>query len=117
MHAELFRKTKLIIWDEVPMQHRYYVEAVDCTLQDIRDDRRPFGGITVVLGGDFRQILPVIPKGVREQIVGASLRRSSLWKDICVLTLGLNMRLTRTDVQNINFAQFLMEVIFHSTLN
>ena len=117
MHAELFRETKLIIWDEVPMQHRYCVEAVDRTLQDIRDDKRSFGGITVVLGGDFRQILPVIPKGVREQIVGASLRRSLLWKDIHILTLSLNMRLTHTDVRNANFANFLMEVIFHFTLN
>ena len=64
MHAELFKSTKLIIWDEVPMQHRHCVEAVDRTLQDIYDNERPFGGITVVLGGDFRQILPVIPKGV-----------------------------------------------------
>ncbi|KAF7150782.1 hypothetical protein RHSIM_Rhsim02G0030300 [Rhododendron simsii] len=70
--AELFRKTRLIIWDEVPIQHRYCVEAVDRTLQDICDNNKPFGGITVVLGGDFRQMLPVIQKGVREQIVGAS---------------------------------------------
>ncbi len=24
---------------------------------------RPFGGVVVVMGGDFRQVLPVIPKG------------------------------------------------------
>ncbi|XP_057482346.1 uncharacterized protein LOC130769157 isoform X2 [Actinidia eriantha] len=109
LQAELFRETKLIIWDEVPMQHRYCVEAVDRTLKDIRDNINPFGGITVVLGGDFRQVLPVIPKGVREQIVAASLRRSILWHDIHVLTLDVNMRLNNTDVENINFANFLME--------
>jgi ATP-dependent DNA helicase PIF1 len=27
----------------------------------------PFGGKVVVLGGDFRQILPVIPKGSRDK--------------------------------------------------
>ncbi|XP_057511502.1 uncharacterized protein LOC130793701 isoform X2 [Actinidia eriantha] len=92
------------------MQHRYCVEAVDRTLKDIRDNINPFGGITVVLGGDFRQVLPVIPKGVREQIVAASLRRSILWHDIHVLTLDVNMRLNNTDVENINFANFLMEI-------
>ena len=116
MHAELFRKTKLIIWDEVPMQHRHCVEAVDHTLQDIRDNKKPFGGITVVLGGDFRQILPVIPRGVREQFVGASLRRSFLWRDIHVLTLGQNMRLIHTDFRNAAFANFLMEVIIYSSI-
>lgn len=82
LQAELFRETKLIIWDEVPMQHRHCIEAADRTLRDICDSEKPFGGITVVLGGDFRQILPVIPKGVREQIVNASLRHSVLWKHI-----------------------------------
>uniref|UniRef100_A0A803LHZ9 ATP-dependent DNA helicase n=1 Tax=Chenopodium quinoa TaxID=63459 RepID=A0A803LHZ9_CHEQI len=33
--AELIHKTKLIIWDEAPMVHRYAFEAVDRTLRDI----------------------------------------------------------------------------------
>ncbi|KAG5550493.1 hypothetical protein RHGRI_015459 [Rhododendron griersonianum] len=110
IQAELFRETKMIIWDEVPMQHKYCVEAVERTLRDIRDNPKPFGGITVVLGGDFRQILPVVPKGVREEIVNASLRRSDLWDDIRVLTLSLNMRLNTTDPRNAAFANFLMEI-------
>ncbi|XP_028125312.1 uncharacterized protein LOC114322230 [Camellia sinensis] len=57
-----------LLLDKVSMQHRHCVEPVDRTLRDIRDSVKPFGDITVVLGGDFRQILPVIPKGIREQI-------------------------------------------------
>ncbi|XP_028094396.1 uncharacterized protein LOC114294463 [Camellia sinensis] len=110
LQAELFKETKLIIWDKVPMQHRHCVEAVDHTLRDICDSEKPFGGITVVLGGDFRQILLVIPKGVREQIVNASLRQSVLWKHIYILTLDLNMRLNHEDHENANFANFLIEV-------
>ncbi|GAB2289108.1 hypothetical protein Dimus_038038 [Dionaea muscipula] len=110
LHADLFRETKLIIWDEVPMQHKHCVEAVDRTLRDMRNCDKPFGGITVVLGGDFRQILPVVPKGVREQIVNATLRRSSLWEGITILTLNANMRLDRADPINAPFADFLMEV-------
>ena len=34
----------------------------------------PFGGKTVVLGGDFRQVLPVVPNDSRGQIVAASLK-------------------------------------------
>ncbi|XP_052209285.1 uncharacterized protein LOC127812795 [Diospyros lotus] len=110
LQAELFRETKLIVWDEVPKQHRHCVEAVDCTLRDICDSEKPFGGITVVLGGDFRQILPVIPKGVREQIVNTSLRHSILWKHIHILTLDLNMLLNHEGLENANFANFLMEI-------
>ena len=95
------------------MQHRYFVETVDRTLQDICANQNPFGGITVVLGGDFRQILPIMSKGVREQFVGASLRRSVLWRNIHVLTLELNMCLTNVHSGNSEFAKFLLEVIFH----
>jgi hypothetical protein len=112
LQAELFNQTKLIIWDEVPMQHKFCVEAVDRMLRDICNNNECFGGITVILGGDFRQILPVIPKGVREQIVGASLRRSHLWSRVQVLLLVHNMRLENTNSDNANFALFLLKVRF-----
>ncbi|CEG82840.1 hypothetical protein RMATCC62417_16838 [Rhizopus microsporus] len=36
--AGLIKRAKLIIWDEVPMQHKYCFEAAHRTLQDICDD-------------------------------------------------------------------------------
>ncbi|XP_061339919.1 uncharacterized protein LOC133286514 [Gastrolobium bilobum] len=83
--AELLAKTKLIIWDEAPMVHRFCFEALDKTLRDIlrfSDSRcvdKPFGGKVIVLGGNFRQILPVIPHGSRQQIVNATINSSHLW--------------------------------------
>ena len=88
--ADVIRKTKLIIFDEVPMQHRHVVEALDRTLQDITGRQKPFGGITILFGGNFRQTLPVIPKGSRESIVGATFYRSSLWHHIKVMKLERN---------------------------
>ena len=44
----------------------------------------PFGGITVTFRGDFQQILPIIPKGTKEQIIGACIQRSQLWRYIKV---------------------------------
>ncbi|XP_019197928.1 PREDICTED: uncharacterized protein LOC109191727 [Ipomoea nil] len=52
-----------------------------------------FGGKTVVFGGDFRQILPVIPKGIRQDIVGASKNSSYLWRSCKVFRLTKNLRL------------------------
>ncbi|CAN1187179.1 ATP-dependent DNA helicase PIF1, partial [Linum perenne] len=57
-----------------PMIHRLSFEAVDRTICDIMDvplsgpGYKPFGGKSVLLGGDFRQTLPVIPEGSREPI-------------------------------------------------
>jgi hypothetical protein len=85
MEADLLRQTSLIIVDEITMQHRHAAEAVDRLLQDIKGSNRPFGGVTVVFGGDFQQILPVIVRGSRPQVVGASIQRSPIWKHLQIL--------------------------------
>ena len=105
----LLRQTSIIIWDEVPMQHKYAVDAVNRTIQDLLENNSPFGGITVLFGGDFRQTLPVIPHGLRQQIVAASLNRSSLWQHVEMHYLHQNMRLEQSPEMQ-NFAQWLLQV-------
>ncbi|KAL0759093.1 hypothetical protein Bca101_075243 [Brassica carinata] len=63
--AELVKAAKLIVWDEAPMMSRHCFETLDRTMRDIirSCEEKPFGGKVVVFGGDFRQILPVIPGG------------------------------------------------------
>ena len=41
------------------MQHKYAIEAVNRTIRDLLENNSPFGGITVLFGGDFRQTLTV----------------------------------------------------------
>ena len=111
--AELMTKASLIIWDEAPMTHRNCFEAVDHSLRDIlrflasSNVDKPFGGKTIVLGGDFRQILLVVTKGQREQIVEASINKSSLWNNCRVFILTKNMRLTQdsSDIATREFAK------------
>ncbi|KAJ1689867.1 hypothetical protein LUZ63_014022 [Rhynchospora breviuscula] len=62
--AELLRETSLIIWDEAPMSNRICFEALDRSMRDILGDvntsnrDKPFGGVTVVLGGGFQADSP-----------------------------------------------------------
>ena len=85
MLSELIQRTSLVIWDEAPMTHRHCFEALDRTMRDILSEHKaenankPFGGKPIVLGGDFRQILPVVRKGSRSAIVNASITSSPLW--------------------------------------
>lgn len=74
------------------MAHKRAVEAVDRTLRDIRNSQLPFGGITVVFSGDFRQTLPVVERGTRADEVDACLQKSQLWHIIHRLRLTQNMR-------------------------
>ncbi|GFW59073.1 ATP-dependent DNA helicase [Trichonephila clavipes] len=59
--AEVLRKCKIIIWDECTMADKHSLEALDRTLKDIKNNTRLFGGALLLLSGDFRQTLPVIP--------------------------------------------------------
>ncbi len=100
--AALIRATHLIVWDEAPMAHKHVFEAVNRTLQHVMGVLDPalkdmfFGGKVVVMGGDFRQILHVVPQGRRGQIVDASLKRSAiLWHRVKVCHLHENMRVER----------------------
>jgi hypothetical protein len=91
--AELIRMASLIIWDEAPMQHKHAFEAVDRTLRDLTGMDVVFGGKTVMLGGDFRQILPVVPRGSRSDIVNAAVNKSAtIWTGIRCMKLTKNMR-------------------------
>ncbi|RYR48505.1 hypothetical protein Ahy_A07g034527 [Arachis hypogaea] len=98
--AMLLLKAKLIIWDETPMVSRYCYEVPDKCLGDIMrcsptySKDLPFGGKVVVLGGDFKQILHVIPRGSRQDIVHSTVNSSYLWKFCQVLKLTKNMRLS-----------------------
>ncbi|XP_019196183.1 PREDICTED: uncharacterized protein LOC109190188 [Ipomoea nil] len=58
-----------------------------------RSAHQTFGVKIVVLGGDFCQILPVVPKGTREDIVAATINASYLWDNCKVLRLTKNLRL------------------------
>ncbi|GBO03347.1 hypothetical protein AVEN_171030-1 [Araneus ventricosus] len=57
--ADMLLKTKLIVWDEAPMTHVHAFLAVDRLLQDLTKCKEPFGGKVILLGGDFRQVLPL----------------------------------------------------------
>ncbi|GJS08334.1 hypothetical protein Tco_0365130 [Tanacetum coccineum] len=120
--AALLEKTSLIIWDEAPMMHKHCFESLDRTLRDILGMKNknaqniPFGGKVIVFGGDFRQILPVIPGGTRPDVVHAALNSSYLWNDCEVLRLTVNMRLQEgvgcsRDVNEIKeFADWILNI-------
>ena len=90
--ADLIRKAKVIVIDEAPMLHKFHLEAMDRTLMDIMDLEKPFGGKIVVLSGDFRQTLPVIPGASSATVIDSAINRSYLWKHFNVLKLDENMR-------------------------
>jgi ATP-dependent DNA helicase PIF1 len=73
------------------MTKRQSVETLDRSLQGIMGRELPFGRKVMVFGGDFRQVLPVVPQGTMAQITDATLLRSYIWKDVQKICLTRNM--------------------------
>jgi hypothetical protein len=90
--AKLIQEAKLIIWDEAPMAKKEAIENFVTMLQDITGNEILFGGKVVVFEGDFRQVLPAIPKASKELIIECSLLCSHIWPVLKKIKLTQNMR-------------------------
>jgi len=66
----------------------------------------PFGGKVMLFGGDFRRVLPVVPRGTRAQITDATLLRSYIWESVRRIKLTQNMR-AQADTW---FADYLLRI-------
>ena len=61
----------------------------------------------IVLGGYFRQVLPVVPRAPPAAVIAVCLKRSNLWGRFQQLKLTQNMR-TNQDEQE--FSRWLLQL-------
>ena len=109
--ATLLAKCQLIIWDECTMSHKGAFEALDRSLRDIRECNKVMGGLTMLLSGDFRQTLPIVPRGTAADEIKACLKSSYLWRYVHTLSLSTNMRVhILGDIEAGTFATKVLEV-------
>jgi len=64
------RNVKMLIIDEISMVRSDTFEMMNCIFQKVYNDKRPFGGIPVVLVGDMFQLPPIVSdKAVEEYLI------------------------------------------------
>lgn len=84
---ETIQKTDVLIIDEISMLHDYRLDMVEEVTRTVRGNDQPFGGIQVVLCGDFFQLPPVNRQDGRE---GGFVVHSQAWErldpTICYLS-------------------------------
>ncbi|XP_068992255.1 uncharacterized protein [Neodiprion pinetum] len=90
--ATVLKRCKIIIWDECTMAHKHSLEALNRSLKDIKNNDKLFGGTLLLLSGDFRQTLPVIPRSTYADEINACLKSSPLWRNVEKVQLKVNMR-------------------------
>lgn len=109
--AKVLQQSSIILLDECTMTNKKSLEAIDRTLQDLRQNQQIFGGALILLSGDFRQTLPVIPRSTPADEINACLKSSFLWRNVQKLTLNINMRVQLHNDQSADrFSKQLLDI-------
>ncbi|XP_050713556.1 ATP-dependent DNA helicase PIF1-like [Eriocheir sinensis] len=101
--AQQWRKCKHLIVDEVSMVDGLFFEKLEAVAQAIRNNTKPFGGIQLILCGDFLQLPPVTRPG-QERIF---CFQTEAWQRCITQTLELT-QVKRQDDQS--FIRILQSV-------
>ena len=112
--TEVIKAAKVLIIDEITMLKGIALDVLSRSLCDLLEcEDVPFGGLVVVMGGDFRQVLPVITRGGRATIVRSTVLKSKVWQtsSVNVMQLSQNMRL-RVDLEATDDPEF-QKVLSH----
>lgn len=110
------KAVSVILIDEITMISKHALRVIDSFLRALMGSdkehlkKENFGGKVVVVGGDFRQLLPVVPGGSKEDIINECVISSPLWKNFKVLKLTHNMR-AHNDEQ---YSSFLLKLGINS---
>lgn len=86
-------KTKVLIIDEVSMLHGKRLDSIDQICKTIRGNPSPFGGMQIILTGDFFQLPPVSKSRSDFDYV----YKSNVWRQLNPLILYLESQYRQSD--------------------
>lgn len=97
-------KTDVLIIDEISMLHDYRLDMVDYITRKVRKLDEPFGGLQIVLCGDFFQ-LPPVSRG--EQPRGSFVVESNVWQELDPVVCYLDEQHRQSDDEFLEILQAL----------
>lgn len=77
VRRKAIKKVDVLIIDEISMMNDYVFDMVNQAMKLIREDDRPFGGLQIILVGDFFQLPPVDKSGE-----GKFVTDSKSWEEL-----------------------------------
>ena len=88
------KRTKVLIIDEISMLNASRLDLINNICQAVRQNLRPFGGLQVVLSGDFFQ-LPPVTKQPKED--GRFVVESETWQNMAIKICYLEEQYRQAD--------------------
>jgi hypothetical protein len=90
--AKRIASAKVLVVDEISMLDARTFGMVDQVLRTVRRNREPFGGVQIVLVGDFFQLPPIGRRGETQFAF-----ESSLWHDLALMSCYLHEQYRQSD--------------------
>ena len=97
-------QTKVLIIDEVSMLHHFRLDLIDTLCRNFKRSSKPFGGLQVILCGDFFQLPPVSRMGEEPS---QFIYKSEAWANLKPVICYLHEQHRQTDK---HFLQILNDI-------
>lgn len=100
-----FEKTEVLIIDEISMLHAHRLDMVDAVCRAMKKNALPFGGIQVVMSGDFFQLPPITPGSDEADFV----YKANVWPEMDVRICYLEEQHRQNDEKMIQILKSMRE--------
>lgn len=84
-----WEEIEVLIIDEISLLNTIYLEKLNTIAQQLRRCRLPFGGIQLILVGDYCQCPPIYNKEDQAEMKDRYLFQSTLWKKLAIRCVRL----------------------------
>lgn len=92
---EIIQKADVLIIDEISMMHDFRLDMVNEVCKNLRQNNKPFGGLQVILCGDFFQ-LPPVNRNDGSRVGGFSYKSMS-WEELDLYVCYLDQQFRQND--------------------
>lgn len=92
---DIILRTDILVIDEISMMHNYRLDMIDEITRVIRKNDKPFGGLQIILSGDFFQLPPVSRK--EEIVEGRFAIASKAWNQLSPIICYLDYQYRQND--------------------
>lgn len=93
-----FEKTKVLIIDEISMLHAHRLDMIDDVCQTFKQNSLPFGGLQIIMSGDFFQLSPIS----RGQDEAEFVYKANVWSEMDVRVCYLDEQHRQKDKKMTN---------------
>ncbi|KAH7713457.1 hypothetical protein AAVH_19195 [Aphelenchoides avenae] len=106
VHSAFALPAKAFVLDEVSMCSKFVLECVSRTLSKMHKSDQPFGNVLMIIGGDFRQCIPIKQRALPSELFDLCVKRSELWARFKKFTLKRNVRA----LADPDYAQYAVDI-------